>query len=288
MVSAPPRVLKRASDPVRIQPHMSPAEDSSVNDEQVAARLREALAKAATARTIAAPATHSDLLQRIVETAAGVIAARAAALFLVDEATQELRFEVALGERADEVKEIRVPLGHGIAGGVALSGQPMAVSDVQQDERWAAEIGERVGYTPDSILCVPLFYEDAVIGVLELLDKEGAQSFDDADIRTLSLFANQAAVAIEQSRVQESTGALVAAILRSAVTDGNGAEAAESLDDDIRAFSATLEGDEVFRRSLRLAELVHEIGREGEQELDACQQILESFAAYLRARRSAY
>jgi GAF domain-containing protein len=262
---------------------MSPQDDSNPKDEQFAARLRDALAKAATARTIAAPARNSDLLQRIVETAAGVISARAAALFLVDETTHDLRFEVALGERADAVKEIRVPLGHGIAGGVAISGQPMAVSNVQQDERWAAEIGERVGYMPDSILCVPLFYEDAVIGVLELLDKEGAGSFDDGDIATLSLFANQAAVAIGQSRAQESTEALVAAILRSSVADGPN----DSLEDEIRAFSGSLEGDEAFRRSLRLAELIHEIGREGEQELEACQRILESFAAYLRARNSA-
>jgi GAF domain-containing protein len=253
-----------------------------MEDEGLADRLREALAKAATARTIAAPASHSDLLQKIVETAAGVISSRAAALFLVDEATQDLRFEVALGERAAELKDVRVPLGHGIAGGVALSGQPLAVSDVQEDERWAAEIGERVGYTPESILCVPLFYEDAVIGVLELLDKEGATSFDDEDITTLSLFANQAAVAIEQSRVQQGAGALVASVLRSVVTDGD-----ESLERDIRELSASLEEDELFRRSLRLAELVHEIGREGERELDACQQILESFAAYLRGRRSA-
>src|SRR5215218_7099854 len=153
---------------------MSSEDDSRQTHEQLAARLRDALVKAATARTIAAPAGNSDLLQRTVETAAGVISARTAALFLVDETTHELRFEVALGERADVVKEIRVPLGHGIAGGVAISGQPMAVSNVQQDERWAAEIGELVGYLPDSILCVPLFYEDAVIGVLELLDKEGA------------------------------------------------------------------------------------------------------------------
>jgi len=256
-----------------------------MDDEGLAARLREALAKAATARTIAAPASHSNLLQRIVETAAGVISSRAAALFLVDEATQDLRFEVALGERAEELKDVRVPLGHGIAGGVALSGQPMAVSDVQKDERWAAEIGEQVGYAPESILCVPLFYEDAVIGVLELLDKEGAASFDEDDIRTLSLFANQAAVAIEQSRVQESAGALVASVLRSVVTNGEGVD--ESLENDIRELSASLEEDELFLRSLRLAELVHEIGREGERELDACQHILESFAAYLRARRSA-
>ncbi|HKB19899.1 MAG TPA: GAF domain-containing protein [Gaiellaceae bacterium] len=257
------------------------SEDDSRPDDQLAARLQEALTKAATARTIADPAGNAELLQRIVETAAGVISARAAALFLLDETTNELRFEVALGERADAVKEIRVPLGHGIAGGVAISGQPMAVSDVQHDERWAAEIGERVGYTPDSILCVPLFYGDSVIGVLELLDKEGAASFDDGDIATLSLFASQAAVAIGQSRVMEDTGALVAAILRSSVADGS----KDSLDDDIRAFSASVEGDETFRRSLRLAELIHEIGAEGEQELETCRRILESFAEYLRARR---
>jgi GAF domain-containing protein len=262
---------------------MSPEDDSNPNDEQLAARLRDALAKAAIARAIAAPAGSSDLLQRIVETAAGVISARAAALFLVDETTHELRFEVALGERADAVKEVRVPVGHGIAGGVASNGEPMAVSNVQQDERWAAEIGEQVGYMPDSILCVPLIYEDAVIGVLELLDKKGARSFGDGDIRTLSLFANQAAVAIGQARDHESTESLVAAVLRSSVADGPSG----SLDDDIRAFSASLEGDEAFRRSLRLAELVHEIGRAGEQELEACERILESFAEYLRARTSA-
>jgi len=165
-------------------PPMPSEDDSPQTDEQLAARLRDALEKAAAARTIAAPAGTSELLKRIVETAAGVISARAAALFLVDETTRDLRFEVALGERAEAVREIRVPLGYGIAGGVAISGQPMAVSNVQQDERWAAEIGERVGYLPDSILCVPLFYEDAVIGVLELLDKEGAPSFDDGDIAT--------------------------------------------------------------------------------------------------------
>ena len=257
------------------------------DDERLAAQLREVLAKAATARTIAVPATHSSLLQGIVETAAGVISARAAALFLVDEAAQDLRFAVALGESADALKDVRVPLGHGIAGGVALSGQPMAVSDVQADERWAAEIGERVGYAPESILCVPLFYEDAVIGVLELLDKEGAPSFDEDDIRLLSLFATPAAIAIEQSRVQQSTGALVASVLRSFVAGGDDTEADETLESDIRELGASFEDDEVFRRSLRLADLVQEISHAGEREVEACHQILESFAEYLRARRSA-
>src|SRR4051794_37182673 len=49
-----------------------------------------------------------------------------------------------------------------------------AVSDPSTDDRDATDIAEAVGYVPKNIRCVPLFYSDQVIGVLELLDKEGA------------------------------------------------------------------------------------------------------------------
>ena len=58
---------------------------------------------------------------------------------------------------------------------------------------YATEIAQRIGYQPQSLLCVPLPFEDTVIGVLELLDKEGGAGFDDTDIHALSLFAAQAA-----------------------------------------------------------------------------------------------
>ena len=60
-----------------------------------------------------------------------------------------------------------------------------------------------MGYTPGTILCVPLIHNEVVIGVLELLDREGAPSYSAADMATSGLFANQAAVAIEQSRNQQ-------------------------------------------------------------------------------------
>src|SRR5215218_274795 len=129
-------------------------------DERIVDDLQEALTLAAAAGTIASPVTHSRLLEMIVETAAHVISARAAALFLIDEEAEELVFEVALGSKAEEVKKFRVPLGHGIAGLVAVSGQPMAVSDAESDPRQAADIAQSVGYTPQSILCVPLFYHE--------------------------------------------------------------------------------------------------------------------------------
>jgi GAF domain-containing protein len=252
-------------------------------DERFAEELKDALTLAAATGEIASPVAHSRLLEMIVETAASVIPSRAASLFLMDEEAEELIFEVALGSKAEEVSKFRVPLGHGIAGLVAVSGQPMAISDAASDPRQAADIAQSVGYEPESILCVPLFYEEEVVGVLELLDREGAPSYSSADMATLGLFANQAAVAIEQSHNQRSLAALIATIVSS--SGGTSDRRREGLLEESRAFVGNLEeGEPSHRRALELAALVREISQRGEEEHRACQTMLRGFADYLRSR----
>ncbi|HMA36518.1 MAG TPA: GAF domain-containing protein [Chloroflexia bacterium] len=251
-------------------------------DEQFAQELRAALALAATVSAIAAPISHGGLLDMIVATAAEIIAARAAALFLIDEESQELVFEVALGQKAEEVKKFRVPLGHGIAGLVAVTGQPMAISDAQSDARQAADIARGVGYVPHNILCVPLVHEDQIVGVLELLDKQGAPSFSTGDMQVLGHFANLAAVAIEHSRASQHLAELMDEVLH-VVTPAPGQPAPE-LRQRARTFAAHTEDDAPYRRALEMAWLVQQIVQQGEHETKACQTILRGFADYLRTR----
>jgi GAF domain-containing protein len=251
-------------------------------DERFAQDLKEAMTLAASTGAIASPVSHSRLLEMIVETAARVIFARAAALFLIDEEAEELIFEVALGSKAEEVRKFRVPLGHGIAGLVAVSGQPMAVSDAESDPRQAADIARSVGYAPQSILCVPLFYNEQVIGVLELLDKEGAPSFSATDMEDLGLFADQAAVAIEQSRTNRNLAALLGEVLESLGETNDGRS--QGLKERARAFAEGLEEDAAFSQALDLARLVQEIAHQGENEMRGCHTILRGFAEYLRSR----
>lgn len=252
-----------------------------IGDEHLADDLRQALTQASAAGIIGSPVTHARLLEMIVETAASVIGARAASLFLVDYESQQLTFEVALGEKAEEVKHLTVPLGHGIAGLVAVSGQPMAISDASNDPRQASDIARRVGYTPGTILCVPLFYGDSVIGVLEMLDKEGAPSFTPGDMALLGLFANQAGVAIEQSRMHRDLTALVEAMLKSLGTEEG---ETSGLRDKAGAFARSLEGSPAYREAADLAHLVQEIAWRGEKEARLCRDILTRVADYLNSR----
>jgi GAF domain-containing protein len=253
-----------------------------VDDESMVRELREAVRLSVTAEAISAPVSHTTLLDMIVATAADIIGANAAALFMIDREEEVLIFEVALGEKAEEVKKFKVPLGHGVAGLVALTGQPMAVSDTEKDDRDAADIAEAVGYIPKNILCVPLFYSDQVIGVLELLDKEGAAHFSPEDMEALGLFANQAAVAIEQSRNHGRLEALVTGFIQS--LGGIPESQRQSLAERAAGFASSISNDPVYLRSLELARLVQEIVGQGDREAEACQGILQSFAAFLRSR----
>ncbi len=250
-------------------------------DQTFAGNLRELLKVAIAAGTLSSPVSHSELLRMIVETAADVIDAESAVLLLLDKEGDELVFDVTLGVDAEEVKGLRVPLGHGIAGLVAASGQPMAVSDAGGDPRVAPEIAESLSYVPQSILCVPLSYDDRIIGVLEVVDKDGDSSFTEHDVETLGLFAKLAAVAIRQSRAHHSLGALLGEVLDS-LGDGDGVH--EEIRNGATAFAARVEEDPAYGRARELTELVHELSQYGEDELGACQEMLRGFADYLRTR----
>jgi GAF domain-containing protein len=255
-----------------------------VDDGRFARDLRETLMLAAAAGTIGSPVKHERLLEMVLQTAADVIQARAGALFLVDARTQELTFEAAIGPKAQQVKGHRVPLGQGVAGLVAVSGQPMAVSDAQADPRLLDDIGEKIGYEPQSLLCVPLVDEERVVGVLELLDKVGSPSFGAGDMALLGEFAELAAVALEMSLTYRHLAPLVGEVLATLDDADVDAPVRASLRDRSLAFAARVEEEPSYQETLELAELVQEIAWEGDRELEACLAILRAFARFLKSR----
>jgi GAF domain-containing protein len=246
-------------------------------DDRLGEDLRALLTGAGAAGVITAPTAHTDLLDYIVATAAHVLRANAASLFLIDEEAEELIFEVALGEKAAEVKKFRLPLGQGIAGFTAATGQAIAVADVQRDPRWAQDIGRAVQYMPQSILSVPLIMGDRVIGVLELLDKAGGSPFGADDMETAGRFANQAAIAIEQSRAASSLTMLIRDSL------GGLGESRRDLVTRTQETAGRLEESASYRETLQIASTLAEISRRSDDARRLCQQIVAAIDAYLRS-----
>ena len=246
----------------------------------VAAELRARLGEVGAASVLAAPPEHTALLEQIVRTAMHVLNARAGSLYLLDEERDELIFEVALGERAAPLRGQRVPLGQGVAGWVAATGQALAVADVQRDPRWSQEIGRTVGYLPRTMLAIPLLLRDDVLGVLQLLDKGGGEPFAAADMATLGLFGQQAAVAIDQSRTVHQLSRLVRGLLADLEAPGD-------LDARAAAFVAEVEGSAEYRRTLALAALVGQIARRGDAGRELALEVTGAIAKYLQAQPSA-
>ena len=125
--------------------------------------------------------------------------AEASSVWELDEEAQELFFHVVRGRAAGEIRHLRVPLGEGIVGSVALSGRAEVVNDVASDLRWRGDIGG--SFRTRAILAVPLVAQGKVIGVLQLLNPVGRERFDEEDLRRLVLFAGLLANPLQNARL---------------------------------------------------------------------------------------
>jgi GAF domain-containing protein len=221
-----------------------------------------------------------ELLQSIVDAAAKIFGAAAASIALVDETQQQLVFKVATGAGKENVIGLSIPLDHGLAGYVAMTGQPISVRDVQQDARFNQDFASSTGYIPRSILATPLLVEDRVIGVMEVLDKIDAPSFGMRDMDLLGMFARQAAIAIHQLQQYNRLEEAFVNGLRRLIDQSDSPEFANLLN--------TLAVESLGDQILAIADQFNAISQLGSAEQQACLDILSAFGNYARARIRLY
>ncbi|WP_443047021.1 GAF domain-containing protein [Streptomyces sp. HB2AG] len=137
-----------------------------------------------------------ELLQSIVETARAIFGAQASSIFLLDEETDELVFQAVSGRGEEFLVGTRFPAGRGIAGWVAVSGEPMIVDDLAREESFARDLAESTRYVPESLMAAPLIHRTRVLGVLEVLDPVPQSRSSLGELDLLALFARQAAAAL--------------------------------------------------------------------------------------------
>jgi signal transduction protein with GAF and PtsI domain len=167
--------------------------------------------------------TLTDHLQASVAATRGLFAAAACSCALATEDGGSLEFVAADGAGAGAIVGVRLPVARGIAGFVALSGQPMAIADVSRDDRFARDVAEATDYVPITILAAPLLDPDGeTLGVLEVLDpvrpdggaRLGTQGGTAAELAALTVVASQVAVVVRLLQAAGGPAPAEAALVR--------------------------------------------------------------------------
>ncbi len=161
------------------------------------------------AKSLTSSLQLDQVLNTIMEKVEQLLQPDTWSLLLVDEKTNELYFQIATGEAAAKLKDVRLQMGEGIAGWVAQSGQAEIVPDVGKDPRFNEQVDQMTQMRTHSIVCVPISTEERVLGVIEIINHIGHRDFDQADLGLLQAMADYAAIALENAlhvqRIHELT-----------------------------------------------------------------------------------
>jgi HD-GYP domain-containing protein (c-di-GMP phosphodiesterase class II) len=139
------------------------------------------------------------VLELALENAEAVCHAETSSIWELDEGRQELFFRVVRGSAAGRIRGLRVRVGEGIVGHVALTGEAEVVNDAAADPRWHGDASGE--FCTRALLAVPLLAQGKVIGVLQLLNPVGGDRFTEDDLRRMRLFASVLAPSLQNARL---------------------------------------------------------------------------------------
>jgi putative nucleotidyltransferase with HDIG domain len=211
---------------------------------------------------------HKEIRRRAMEAATRLMKAEVGSLLLVDEEKRQLNFEVALGDREEDIKMIPLNFGEGIAGWVAQQGKPLIVNSPGKDPRFFRGVDERTEFKTRNIICVPVKVKEKVIGVLEAINKKGRGKFDKGDLSLLTSLADQVAIALDNSRLYQeleemffqTADSLADAIEKRDPYTGGHTQRVTAYS---MAIGKYLELKPLERKWLKIASVLHDIGKIG-------------------------
>jgi sigma-B regulation protein RsbU (phosphoserine phosphatase) len=146
-----------------------------------------------------------QILENVMSISKKVMSADASSLMLIDEKTNELVYEVALGSVGEKLKqEFRLKMGQGIAGTVAQDGKPLLIEDVYKHPKFYRGHDEATGYRTKSMIAVPLKVGDRITGVAQVINRLDNNPFDRDDLDLFLALCSMAAIAIENAKMHRT------------------------------------------------------------------------------------
>jgi signal transduction histidine kinase/DNA-binding response OmpR family regulator len=146
----------------------------------------------------------TEALSQILSLAIDVIGAKIGSVMILHPEKQELYIGAACGLSRDIIQNTRLKLGSSISGYVAESGEPLIIEDIEKDQMFSRI--NRQHYESKSLISVPLKYKGNVLGVINLNNKMTGTTFTEDDLKLLTTFGAQAAIAIDRANIFADKG----------------------------------------------------------------------------------
>lgn len=207
-----------------------------------------------------------ELLTVVMSRVTKAMRADRSTLFIVDQESRVIWSKVAQG-----TEPFTVPMGRGISGHVAQTGETLNIPDAYQDERFNPEVDRRTGYKTNSILCMPVKdREGVVIAVIQAINKlDGVFSPQDEDfLRALSA---QIQLAIENSTLYQDLKSLFESMMEamaSTIDARHPTTAGHTM--RVRSYSLAIAAEMGYSEEdleiLNYAALLHDYGKIGVRE----------------------
>ncbi len=137
------------------------------------------------------------LFSAILNKLSDLIPADIWSLLLTDRLSGELYFKLSADLRVDELKNVRIRPGEGIAGHVAVTKIPMVIPDVRTCSFFDNRIDRMSGKLTKSVMCVPLIFGEETVGVIEAINPRTTTK---RSLALLTFVADYAAIAVENTR----------------------------------------------------------------------------------------
>jgi diguanylate cyclase (GGDEF)-like protein len=151
------------------------------------------------ARALTQALELEDILGIIMEKMAQFFGPERWSMLMVDDGAADLYYAIAVGEDAESLKGLRIPMGEGVAGWVASTGNPLIVPDVALDAHWSAFSRAHPDLHIQSIACVPVRSGERTLGVIQLLNSK-LDLLNEYSISFLRILCDYAAIAIQNAR----------------------------------------------------------------------------------------
>ena len=146
----------------------------------------------------------SMVLEEVITAAmrftSAIMGADGSSILLFDRERGNLNFFIALGEKAEQLKNMTLAKGEGIAGFVAETGLPIVVSDARRETRFSKRVDQTTGFKTRAVACVPLKVRGELKGVVEVVSKK-AGVFGDKELDMLTAIAGPVAIMIDNAKL---------------------------------------------------------------------------------------